>query len=300
MVRLATFVSHQRPAIPGLVVGDEVIPLTPEAATVAGGSTASFDSVRDLLAEPRLVRALAEPAIVEQLRAYQEAYAIGDVRLLAPIPKPGKIIGVGLNYVSHADEASSEVPEYPMLFAKFANTVAGPFDDVCIPRVTHRIDYEGELAVVIGAGGRYIDHEAALDHVGGLMIANDVSARDYQFRTREMLSGKSFDGFAPMGPWLTSLDEVGDIGSLRLGTWVNGEQRQSATIAEMVFSIAHLVSYVSDIMTLEPGDVILTGTPSGIGATLNPRRWLRPGDEVRVEISGLGEIRNRVVEEGPG
>lgn len=296
MVRLATFVDGSRVPRPGLVVGDELIPLGHGAETILRGSVAP-ESMRSLLASPDVVRSLAGPDTVEQLRRQQGALSLSEVRLMAPVPDPGKIIGVGLNYLSHADEAARELPEYPMLFAKFANTVAGPYDDICIPRVTHRIDYEGELAVIIGAGGRYIDRDAAMDHVAGLTIANDVSARDYQVRTREMLSGKSFDGFAPMGPWLTTIDDVADVGALRLRTWVNDEERQDVTISEMVFSIAHLVSYVSDIMTLEPGDVILTGTPSGIGATLSPRRWLRADDEVRVEISGLGEIRNCVVGE---
>lgn len=297
MVRLATIAVDSSPARPGLVVGEQVIPLGPEAEDVVPGIAEYVQSMRALIAAPAVMRSLSGPEILEDLRRRCEPRPIDEVRLLAPVPDPGKIIGVGLNYLSHADEAEHELPKYPMLFAKFRNTVAGPHDDIRIPRVTHRIDYEGELAVIIGTGGRYIDREVAMEHVAGLTIANDVSARDYQFRTREMLSGKSFDGFAPMGPWMTTTDEVGDIGSLRLRTWVNGEQRQDASISEMVFSIDHLVSYVSDIMTLEPGDILLTGTPSGIGATLNPRRWLRAGDVVRIEVSGIGQIQNRVVEE---
>jgi acylpyruvate hydrolase len=223
--------------------------------------------------------------------------SLDTVQLTAPIPHPGKVIGVGLNYVTHADEAGRELPAFPMLFAKFNNTVAGPSDHIRIPRVSHRIDYEGELAVVIGRRGRYVPEAEAMSHVAGYTVANDVSARDYQMRTREMLSGKSFDGFAPMGPWLVTPDEVGELAQLQLRTWVNGQLRQSATLGEMIFSVPFLISYISDIMTLDPGDIILTGTPSGIGATMNPRRWLRPGDDVKVEIDRIGAIHNHVATE---
>jgi acylpyruvate hydrolase len=296
MVRLATYLDATGSHAPALVDGEEILPLPPEAG-VAPGLDTGIRSVRDVLGAPDTIAALARPDVVAALRRTMQPIASDGVRLVAPVPDPGKIIGVGLNYPSHADEADREIPDFPMLFAKFGNAVSGPYDPVCIPRVTHRIDYEGELAVYIGVGGRYIPESDAMAHVGGFAVANDVSARDYQFRTREMLSGKTFDGFAPMGPWITTPDGIPHLESLRLRTWVNSELRQDALLGEMIFGVGHLVAYVSEIMTLDPGDVILTGTPSGIGATLNPRRWLREGDTVEVEIEGLGRIASTVAAE---
>jgi len=224
--------------------------------------------------------------------------ALADVTLRPPVCRPEKIIGVGLNYVSHADEAERDLPEFPVLFAKFANTLTGPYDDVPIPRASHRIDYEGELAVVIGRRTRYATRETADAAVAGYAVANDVSARDYQFRTKEMLQGKSFDDFCPLGPWISKPRPVGDIGGLVLETHVNGERRQKVTLGEMVFDIPFLVEYLSAFMTLEPGDVILTGTPGGIGAALKPRRWLRDGDRVEIEVAEVGRIGNTFVAGG--
>jgi 2-keto-4-pentenoate hydratase/2-oxohepta-3-ene-1,7-dioic acid hydratase in catechol pathway len=313
--RLVTCSSSDRGPWAGLVLGNRVLDLqaafelvpgagpvpvaAPAAARGAGLTMRSVLGRAELDAELARIEAwvLADGAMAVLADRGASPLALADVRLHAPVPDPAKIIGVGLNYISHADEAASEVPQYPMLFAKFGNTVAGPYDPIRIPRVSKRIDYEGELVAVIGRGGRYIPESEAMAHVAGFTVGNDVSARDYQFRTKEMLSGKTFDGFAPMGPWLTTTDEVGDLAPVGLRTFVGGEQRQSTTIDQMVFSVAKLVSYISDIATLEPGDVIFTGTPGGIGATLTPRRWLRPGDEVVVEIDRIGAIRN-VVEEG--
>ncbi len=278
MARLVAFRTRSGAFAAGIVHDGTVYQLTGPDGPQGGASP-----ILSALAQGSLTPAADAPS-----------WPLADVDLVAPVPSPGKIIGVGLNYRSHAEEAERDVSEYPVLFAKFANTVAGPADPIRIPRVSHRIDYEGELAVVIGRAGRYIPREDAMAHVAGFMVANDVSARDYQFRTKEMLSGKSFDGFAPMGPWIVTPDEVGDLGPLRLQTWVNGELRQDATLGEMIFPVDVLVAYISDIMTLEPGDVILTGTPAGIGATMTPRRWLRAGDEVRIAIEGIGEIVNRV------
>jgi acylpyruvate hydrolase len=308
MPRLATY-HHAEGTSVGLVVEDRLIDLVDAGRAALGrdpfaGVRGHGADLAQLLAMPDLdgvLRATLTGVDAERMSTGLPLHGEGDRRmgaiLCAPIPSPGKILGVGLNYASHADEASRELPEYPMLFAKFSNTVSGPFDAIPIPRVSHRIDYEGELAVVIGRRGRYVPEDDAMQIVAGYMVANDVSARDYQVRTREMLSGKTFDGFAPMGPWLVTRDELPDLTSLRLRTWVNGDLRQSATLGEMLFSVPRLVAYASDIMTLEPGDVILTGTPAGIGATMEPRRWLRPGDDVRIEIDGIGAIHNRVAAE---
>ena len=280
----------------GLLVGAEVIRFGAEPGTGDGQPT-----LRELLGDPRLPERISKlvAAAAGGDVAAAARHRLDAVRLLAPIPDPRKVVGVGLNYRSHADEAGREAPDYPVLFAKFANSIVGPEDPIVIPRVSHRIDYEGELAVVVGTGGRYIPEASAMQHVAGFTVANDVSARDYQFRTKEMFSGKGFDGFAPIGPHIVTPDEVGDLGPLRLTTHVNGERRQSATLGEMIFPVPFLVAYISDIVTLEPGDLILTGTPAGIGATMEPRRWLRPGDEVVIEIERVGRLRNRVEAESP-
>jgi acylpyruvate hydrolase len=221
---------------------------------------------------------------------------LDGVRLRSPVGQPQKIVAVGLNYASHAAEADREVSPYPVLFAKFANTLAGADDDVAIPRATHRIDYEGELAIVVGRKAAWVDRADADAYVAGYCIANDVSARDYQFRTKEMLQGKTFDGFCPLGPWVSKPFPLPDLATAGLRTWVNGEQRQSAKLGEMVFDPATLIEYVSQVMTLMPGDVLLTGTPAGIGAGMRPRRWLRDGDVVTVEIDGIGRLTNRFVQ----
>lgn len=224
-----------------------------------------------------------------------DSWAADDVVLSSPVRRPEKVVAVGLNYQSHADEADREPPQYPMLFAKFANTLTGAHADIPIPRVSHRIDYEGELAVIIGRKAKEIGRDDADGCIAGYAVANDVSARDYQFRTKEMLQGKTFDSFCPLGPWVTKPLTADGLGEVDLRTSVNGEVRQSAKLGEMIFDVPYLVEYISAIMTLQPGDVILTGTPAGIGATMRPRRWLRDGDVVEVEIAQLGVLRNTVV-----
>jgi acylpyruvate hydrolase len=223
---------------------------------------------------------------------------LDEITLRPPVTSPQKIIGVGLNYVSHADEADRAVPEFPVLFAKFANTLVGPYDDIPIPRASHRVDYEGELAVVIGRRTLYATRAQADAAIAGYAVANDVSARDYQFRTKEMLQGKSFNNFCPLGPFITKPRSADDLADLALTTHVNGERRQSATLGEMLFDVPFLIEYLSAIMTLEPGDVILTGTPAGIGGGMKPRRWLRDGDRVEIEIAEIGRIGNMFVGRG--
>ncbi|ASW55606.1 fumarylacetoacetate hydrolase family protein [Plantactinospora sp. KBS50] len=286
----------------GLVVGDLVIDL---AATLdADALPAERPGAARWRAEPgRLELFLAIdgwPDLVATAAAGAAAepgrtVPLAAVTLRAPVSQPQKIIGVGLNYLSHADEAERTVPEFPILFAKFPNTLIGPHADVPIPRASHRIDYEGELAVVIGRRTRYATRDDADDAVAGYAVANDVSARDYQFRTKEMLQGKSFDHFCPLGPWISKPRAADDLAGLSLTTHVNGERRQSATLGEMVFDVPFLIEYISAIMTLEPGDVILTGTPAGIGGGMRPRRWLRDGDRVEIEIAEVGRIANTFV-----
>ena len=220
-----------------------------------------------------------------------------DVAIKAPIPRPGKIICIGQNYLAHATESGADKPPFPIIFAKYANTVIGHHEPIVIPKSVQKPDYEGELAVVIGRRGRYIPEAEALDYVAGYMPLNDVSARDWQNRTSQWVIGKTPDTFCPMGPALVTADEIEDIQNLWLRTVIGEEVLQEGHTSWMIFSVAHLISDMSQVMTLEPGDVIATGTPAGIGAARTPPRWLRPGDVVRVEIEKIGTLENPVVTE---
>ena len=222
---------------------------------------------------------------------------VSEVRLRAPIPAPGKIVCVGLNYREHAAESGADVPGAPTIFAKYANAVAGPGDAIALPPESDQVDYEGELGVVIGRVARRVPAAEALSCVAGYVPFNDVSARDWQHRTSQWTLGKSFDGFAPMGPALVTADEVPDPQALSLEVRVGGEVLQSASTSDMIFPVAEIIAEVSSVMTLLPGDVIATGTPSGVGAARTPPRFLRPGDVVEVDISSLGVLRNPVVAE---
>ncbi len=217
-----------------------------------------------------------------------------DVTLLAPVPHPGKIICIGHNYHDHA---GTTPPNYPDVFAKFSNVIVGTHRSIIIPWVSHAVDYEAELAVVIGKPVRHIDLSDALDAVAGYTIFNDVTARDYQKRQSQWTIAKSFDTFGPMGPALVTPDEIGDPGDLDLTLWVNGDKRQQANTRALIFSVPFLLAYLSDVMTLEPGDVIATGTPSGTGASHRPPVFLQNGDEIRIRIDKIGELVNTVVSE---
>jgi 2-keto-4-pentenoate hydratase/2-oxohepta-3-ene-1,7-dioic acid hydratase in catechol pathway len=212
---------------------------------------------------------------------------LGDVTLLAPVPAPGAIYGIGLNYAAHGAETGRGVPEQPMVFVKVAGSVAPPGGAIRRPEVVRRLDYEGELAIVIGAGGG----------IGGYCVADDVSARDLQKREQQWTRAKGADTFCPFGPWVTTADELGgDPGriDLQLRTWVNGELRQDARTCDLVFGPRELVAFISQTCTLRPGDLILTGTPSGVGMALDPPRFLQSGDVIRIEIERLGAIEHAV------
>jgi acylpyruvate hydrolase len=220
-----------------------------------------------------------------------------EITIKAPIPRPGKIICIGQNYLAHAHESNASRPPFPIIFAKYANSVIGHREPIVIPRAVQQPDYEGELAVVIGRRGRRIPEAEALDYVACYTPLNDVSARDWQNRTSQWVIGKTPDTFCPMGPALVTADEIPDVQNLRLRTIIGDEVLQEGHTSLMIFSVAHLIADMSQVMTLEPGDVIATGTPSGIGAARTPPRWLRPGDAVRVEIEGVGVLENPVVAE---
>jgi 2-keto-4-pentenoate hydratase/2-oxohepta-3-ene-1,7-dioic acid hydratase in catechol pathway len=220
-----------------------------------------------------------------------------DAKLLAPIPRPRKLICVGLNYLDHARETGAQIPSVPTIFNKFATAVIGPGDSIVLPRVSKAPDYEAEFAFVIGRGGRHIAREAWHEHVFGYTIVNDVSARDYQRATSQWLMGKSFDTFAPMGPWIVTADEIEDPHNLDVQIEVNGERLQDSNTRELIFKVPELIAFLSSVFTLEPGDVISTGTPAGVGFARKPPRFLRPGDDVVVKIPAIGELRNPVVAE---
>ncbi len=224
-------------------------------------------------------------------------HALADVELLAPVRRPGKIVCVGLNYRSHLAEIGEPEPKYPILFHKTATSLIGQGQAIVLPRISRQVDYEGELAVVIGRKGKDIPEENALAYVAGYTCANDVSAHDIEFRTSQWTSGKMLDTFCPLGPVLRTRDEIPDPGALRLQTRLNGQTVQDSSTSDMVFPVPFLISYVSSLATLEPGDVILTGTPAGIGCNRNPQVFLQASDQVSVQIDRIGTLTNPVVAE---
>jgi 2-keto-4-pentenoate hydratase/2-oxohepta-3-ene-1,7-dioic acid hydratase in catechol pathway len=215
--------------------------------------------------------------------------------LLAPIPRPGKVVCVGRNYAEHAAETGSPVPDKPQLFAKWSNAVVGPSVDVVHHPITNALDYEAELVVVIGRTARRVPEARALDVVLGYTCGDDVSARDLQFGDTQWIRGKALDTFAPTGPWIVTADEVPDPQDLSIRCSVNGDVRQEDTTANMVFGVAHLIAFITEAITLDPGDLIFTGTPPGVGHGMDPPRYLAVGDRIRVEIDGIGAIDHTVV-----
>ncbi|MNS22466.1 Ureidoglycolate lyase [compost metagenome] len=222
-----------------------------------------------------------------------------DLEWAASVTNPNKIICVGLNYRKHAEETHAQVPEYPILFNKFNNAIAANGEDIPLPKVSDKVDYEAELVIVIGKEAKYVPQEQALDYVFGYCAANDLSARDLQMRTPQWLLGKSCDKFSPLGPYLVTADEVGDPNRLDIKCMVNGEIRQHSNTSDMIFGIDEIVSYISQHMTLVPGDIILTGTPEGVVLGYPPEMqvYLKDGDEVTIEIEKLGLLTNRMVAE---
>ncbi|MBI3976926.1 MAG: fumarylacetoacetate hydrolase family protein [Chloroflexi bacterium] len=225
-------------------------------------------------------------------------YPLAGVRLLAPVPRPPKILCVGRNYADHAAEvvaAGAPPTERPSIFVKVSSAVIGSGEPIVHPTTTQQLDYEGELAVVIGRRAKAVSREQALDHVAGYTIFNDVSARDLQFsKSGGITIGKNFDTAAPMGPWIVLTDEIPDPANLRLRTSVSGELRQDASTRDLIFDVPAILSFISQQLTLEPGDVIATGTPAGVGFGRKPQVWLKPGDTVRIEIDGIGALENPV------
>jgi 2-keto-4-pentenoate hydratase/2-oxohepta-3-ene-1,7-dioic acid hydratase in catechol pathway len=272
---VAAALSHLSP-IPGTVH----VP-TDVAALLAGGRTA-----RDNLAN------FVQYALDNREEKVTWLLDETHLHLGACLPHPGKIICIGLNYRRHAAESGMQPPATPVLFSKFNNAVAAPGEPIPLPMNAEQYDYEVELSVVIGRRTRYVGEAEALDYVWGYCTANDLSARDLQNRTPQWLLGKTLDKFMPLGPYLVSADEVSNPQQLGLRCWVNGDLRQNSNTADMIFSVAQLVSYISQYMTMEPGDLILTGTPEGVILGMKEKVWLKPGDEVSVEVEGLGRLTN--------
>ena len=220
--------------------------------------------------------------------------ALGEVRLGPPVPDPAKVLCVGLNYRDHVAETGRALPQNPDIFSKFASSLVGPTDDLAVSGVSPKLDYEGELAVVIGRRCRAVSPEEAIEHVAGVMVLNDTTARDLQFNATQWLPGKAVDGSTPCGPSLVTLDEVGDLQQLELVTRVNGAEVQHSNTRHQIFPVAAVVAYVSQFLALAPGDVIATGTPDGVGSRMDPPSFLAPGDVVEVEIDRVGALSNTV------
>jgi acylpyruvate hydrolase len=262
---------------------------------LAGGDE-TIARARELAADAR--GALADSGRARVLERDGVAWRTSEVRLLPPVPAPGKILCVGRNYAEHAREGGGEPPKIPIYFGRFAHSLLGPGEPFVLPAVSKEVDYEGELAAVIGRRGRDIPEARALDHVAGYTIFNDISIRDFQRRTTQWMIGKNFDRSGPLGPALVTRDEVADPQALVLSVDVSGERLQEANTSTMIFSVAHLIADVSRALTLEPGDIIATGTPSGVGFARKPPRWLRDGDVVRISITKLGVLETPVTASG--
>jgi 2-keto-4-pentenoate hydratase/2-oxohepta-3-ene-1,7-dioic acid hydratase in catechol pathway len=292
-MHLCTYAFEGRTQI-GLVQGSGIVNLSQALA----GEVSGIHPMIDLIArwadlKDRVAALAGAPADVQ----------LEQVRLLAPVPRPGKVLAIGLNYLEHVNEniigETRTVPEHPIWFTKLGNAINGPFDPIVLPRISAMTDYEAEMVAIIGQRCRHVPRERAAEVVFGYCVGNDVSVRDIQKRTSQWMLGKSFDTHAPFGPWITTADEVGDPHQLDMRCLVNGELRQHSNTRLMIHNVWDQIAQLTQVMTLEPGDVIYTGTCSGVGAAFNPPKFLRHGDTVRVEIDGLGAIVARCEDEGP-
>ncbi len=283
-MKLATFTHDGRSRV-GVVTDGEIFD------TLA--VTNCPQDMRDVLA--------AGPEFMAQLAAASRAagarrYALADVHLEPPV-RPQKFLAVGLNYADHIAETGKERPEFPTFFNKQVSCVNGPYDPIHKPRVSDKLDYEGELGFVIGRRCRHVPRERAHEVIAGYLVVNDVSVRDWQQKAPTMTLGKSFDTHGPLGPWLVTPDELGDPHALELRTWVSGQLRQSTNTRHMIFDCFEQVAILSTVFTLEPGDVISTGTCSGVGVMMKPRGYMKTGDVVKVEVEGIGYLENTVIDE---
>jgi len=283
-MRLCVFEATSGSGI-GLVIGEEVADLRKVAPHLSGNPV-------DILAA-----GAAGVEAVERAAKTAPRLALKDVKLKCPVGRPGKILGIGLNYHDHAKETGREAPTTQMWFNKQASCVHGPFDPVLMPAVSTALDYEVELVVLIGKRGRHVPRERAHEIVAGYMTGCDYSVRDWQRATQTMIMGKGFDTHGPVGPWITTPDEAGDISKMSLKCWVNGELRQNGSTGEMIFDVAQQIEHLTKAFALEPGDLLFTGTPAGVGAAFSPPKFLKVGDTVKVEVERLGSIETVIVQE---
>jgi 2-keto-4-pentenoate hydratase/2-oxohepta-3-ene-1,7-dioic acid hydratase in catechol pathway len=284
-MKLCTFEYNGATQI-GVVLDEEIIDLAAAAPDLPREMSAL------LAAGDAALRAAASAAATAKRRI-----ALASVRLCAPVLRPPKFLAIGLNYADHVAESGLETPKVPTVFNKQSTCAVGARDAIHMPRVSSALDYEGELGFVIGRRCRHVPRARAHEVIAGYLIVDDVTVRDWQFRATTWTMGKSFDTHGPIGPWITTPDEVGDPHGLRLRTWVNGELRQDSSTKHLIFDCYALVEHLSTAFTLEPGDVIATGTPSGVGIAMKPPKLLRVGDVVRIEIDGLGALENAVIAE---
>ena len=286
-MKLATFTEGDATRI-GVVRDDTIVDLSRAAAALPATMIGLLEA-GDAALQAAAKAADAAPAdVVLPLRA---------VRLEASVPRPGKALAIGLNYADHVEESGMEMPKHQIWFTKQATCIAGPADEVWKPAVSDFLDYEAEMCLVIGKRAKHVPRERAHEVIAGYCCGNDVSVRDWQLRTPQFMIGKSFDTHGPMGPWLVTSDDVGDPHDLDIKCFVNGEQRQSSNTKNLIFDCFDQVAELSQAFTLEPGDVIFTGTPAGVGGAMEPMQFLKAGDSVRVEIEKLGSIENPVVPE---
>ncbi len=269
----------------GVIDGDEVVDLSDVAVGLPSGMTALLELGSAALA------AAANAASTAAAR-----FPVTSVKFHAPVPSPPNILAIGMNYRAHVAEMGREEPEYQYWFNKQRTSIAGPGDPVVLPLVSTMVDYEGELAMIIGPRCQHVPAARAMEVVAGFTVMNDVSARDWQWRTPTFTMGKSFDSHAPCGPWMVTPDELGDPGDLAIRTWVNGDLRQDSSTSDLIFKCAEMIEYLTTAFPLEAGTIIATGTPAGVGAGFNPPRFLADGDVVRIEIEGVGELVNPVVQ----
>ncbi len=284
-MRLVTFRRAEGEPQAGVIRAGEVVSLVPsgypDVLSVLRGGAGTLRQIEAVVSSPPT----------------GAVFPLDEVRLLAPVPRPTKLICIGLNYRDHAEETKMALPSVPTVFVKFATAVIGPGEAIVLPKASTRPDYEAEFAFVIGKGGRHIPAEAWREHVFGYTMLNDVSARDVQTATSQWTMGKSFDTFAPMGPWLVTADEIPDPHALDIRLTLNGAVMQDSNTRNLIFGVPELVAYLSSVFTLEAGDVVSTGTPAGVGFARKPPVYLRAGDQVEISVSGLGELRNYVVNE---
>jgi 2-keto-4-pentenoate hydratase/2-oxohepta-3-ene-1,7-dioic acid hydratase in catechol pathway len=283
-LRLVTFF-REGDYEPGVLAEDHVVRIKdagfPNVLSVIAGGADALDAIGRWMHSP----------------PWSDQFPVDTVKLLAPLTRPPKIICIGLNYRDHAEESNLPIPEVPTVFCKFATAVTGPGHPIVLPKNSTKPDYEAEFAVVIGKRGRHIPEDRWREHVFGYTILNDVSARDFQMATTQWMIGKTFDTFAPMGPAIVTADEIEDPHNLDISLSINGEELQRSNTRNLIFNIPKLIAHLSSVFTMEPGDIISTGTPAGVGFARKPPRWLLPGDVVTITVEGVGQLVNPVVAE---